>query len=110
MIINSEVPNPNQKESDANQGVGNKHRGQFSIASKFQTSLDIAANLVKQHSFVVQIRRRTNTGSSASVSIGKIRQHLLDKVPGLKQHEISFPTISRLFQAPNRGNIASHKY
>ena len=45
VIINSEVPNPNQKESDANQGVGNKHRGQFSIASKFQTSLVLQQTL-----------------------------------------------------------------
>ena len=27
LIIDSEVPNTNQKEPDANQGVGNKHRG-----------------------------------------------------------------------------------
>ena len=27
LIIDSEVPNTNQKEPDANPGVGNKHRG-----------------------------------------------------------------------------------
>ena len=56
MIIDSEVPNPNQKESDANQEVGNKLRGQPSIASKFPTLVDSAEDFVKQHSFVVQIR------------------------------------------------------
>ena len=55
MTIDSEVPNPNQKESDANQEVGNKHRGQPSIASKFPTLVDSAEDFVKQHSFVVQI-------------------------------------------------------
>ena len=34
----------------------------------------------------------------------------MDKVPGLKQHGISLSTVRRLFQAPNRGNIASQKY
>ena len=58
--------------------------------------MDSAADFVNQHSFAAQICRRTNTGSSAGVSIAEIRQHLLDKVPGLKQ-------------APNRGNIASQK-
>ena len=110
VIIDSEVPNPDQKDSDANQGVGNKHRGQSSVASKFPTLVDGAADFVKQHNFAAQIRRRTNTGSSAGVSIAEIRQHLLDKVPGLKQHGISLSTVRRLFQAPNRGNIASQKY
>ena len=78
-IIYSEVPNPNQKESDANQGVGNKHRGQPSIAFKFPTLVNSAADFIKQHSFAAQICRRTNTGSSAGISITEIRQHLLTK-------------------------------
>ena len=119
VIIDWEVPNLDQKESDANrgvgnkqanQGVGNKHREQPSTASKFPTLVDSTADFVKQHSFAVQIRRWTNTGSSAGVSITKIRQQLLDKVPGLKQYGISLSTVRRLFQAPNRGNIASQKY
>ena len=110
VIIDPEVPNPDQKESDANQGVGKKHRGEPSIASKFPTLVDSAADFVKQHSFAAQIRRQTNTGSSAGVSIAEIRQHLLDNVPGLKQHGISLSMAKRLFQAPNRGNIASQKY
>ena len=110
VIIDSEVPNPDKKESDPNQGIGNKHRGQPSIVSKFPTLVDSAVDFVKQHSFAAQIRRGTNTGSSAGVFIAEIRQHLLDKVPGLKQHGISLSTVRRLFQAPNRGNIASQKY
>ena len=56
MIIDSDVPNPDQKQSDANQGVGKKHRGQPSIASKFPTLMDSAADFIKQHSFAPQIR------------------------------------------------------
>ena len=87
-----------QKESDANQGVGNKHRRQPSIASKFPTLVDSAADFVLQHSFAAQIRSRTNTGSSTGVSIAEIRQHLLDKVPGLKKHEISLSAVGDFFK------------
>ena len=89
VIIDSEVPNPNHKESGANQGVGR----QSAIASKFPTLVDSAADYVKQHSFATQVRRRTNTGSSAGVSIAEIVQHLLDKIPALKQHGIPLSTI-----------------
>ena len=56
VIIDSEVPSLDQKESDANQGVGNKHRGQPPIASKCPTLVDSATDFVKQHSFAAQIR------------------------------------------------------
>ena len=93
VIIDSEVPNPNPKESGANQRVGNKHRRQSAIASKFPTLVDSAADFVKEHSFAAQVRRRKNTGSSAGVFIAEIVQHLLDKIPTLKQHGISLSTI-----------------
>ena len=76
VIIDSEVPRPDQKESDVNQGVGNKHSGQPFTASKFRTLVDSAVEFVKQHSSGAQNCRRTNTGSSAGVSITEIRQHL----------------------------------
>ena len=72
--------------------------------------MDSAADFIKQNSFAAQIHRRTNTGSSAGVSISEITQHLLDKVPGLKQHGICLSRVGRLFQVPNRENIASQKY
>ena len=65
---------------------------------------------MKQNSFAAQIRRRSNTGSSAGVSVSEIRQHLLDKVPGMKDHGISLTTVRRIFQAPNKGNRASKRY
>ena len=110
VIIDSEVPRPDQKESDVNQGVGNKHSRQPFTASKFQTLVDSAVEFVKQHSSGAQNCTRTNTGSSAGVSITEIRQHLYDNVPGLKQHGISLSTVRRLFQLPDKGHIASQKY
>ena len=60
--------------------------------------MDSAADFVLQHSFAAQIRSRTNTGSSAGVSIAEIRLHLLDKVLGLKKHEISLSTVRDFFK------------
>ena len=97
VIIDSEIPNPDQKESDANTGELeiSTQDSLLYIASKFPPLVDSAADFVNQHSFAAQIHRQTNTGSSAGVSIAEIR-HLLDKVPGLKQE-------------PNRRNMASQK-
>ena len=40
----------------------------------------------------------------------RIREHLLQEVPGLKEHGISVTSTRRLFQAPNKGNCASSRY
>lgn len=84
--------------------------GQPSICSKFPDLVNIAADFVKQHGFAAQSRRRTGTGSSSGVSVAQIREHLLDKVPGLREHGISTSTTRRLFHAPDKGNVASHRY
>ena len=84
--------------------------GQPSISSKFPDLVNIAADFVKQHGFAAQSRRRTGTGSSSGVSVVQIREHLLDKVPGLKKHGISISTTRTLFHAPNKGNVASLRY
>ena len=88
----------------------NENRGQPSITVKFTSVVNIAADFVKQDSFAAQIRRDTNTGSSAAVSIAQIRTHLLEKVPGLREHRISITTVRRLFKAPNKGNNTSRWY
>ena len=85
-------------------------RGQPSISSKFLDLVNIAADFVKQHGFAAKSRRRTGTGSSSDVLVVQIREHLLDKVPSLKEHGISISTTRRLFHAPNKGNVASLRY
>ena len=47
--------------------------GQPAITTKFPEIADIASDFVKQISFAAQIRRRSNTGSSAGVSVSQIR-------------------------------------
>ena len=78
-LISTETPEKNL----------NENRGQPSITIKFPSVVNIAADFVKQHSFAAQIRRRTNTRSSAGVSIVQIRTHILENVPGLREHRIS---------------------
>ena len=47
--------------------------GQPAITTKFPEIADIASDFVKQNSFAAQIRRSSNTGSSAGVSVSQIR-------------------------------------
>lgn len=49
----------------------------------------------------------SETGSSSGVSIAQICEHLLNNIPGLKEHGISLSTTRRLFYVPNKGNLAS---
>ena len=84
--------------------------GQPSIAAKFPEVVNTAADFVKQQGFAAQSRRRSETGTSSGVSVAQIREHLLDTVPGLREHGISLSTTRRLFHAPNKGNVASQRY
>ena len=43
--------------------------------------------------------RREETGM-AGVSLGQIRDHLLQNIPGLKEHGISKHTVARLMEPP----------
>ena len=89
---------------------GKSNPGQPSIVSKFPTIVDVAAEYVKQNGFSAQCRRRAETWYSSGVTVEEIREHLLQEVPGLKEHGISVTSTRRLFQAPNKGNSASSRY
>ena len=56
---------------------------------------------MKQHGPAAQCKRRNDTGFSSGVTINQIRQHLLEIVQGLREHNISKSTVRRLFEAPN---------
>ena len=72
--------------------------------------MDVASKFIKEHGFAAEHRRRNETGFSSGVTVSQIRDHLLVSVPGLKEHGISMTTTRRLFEAPNKGNIASKRY
>ena len=76
-----------------------KKRGQRSLVEKFPEIVDVTSEFIKQHGFLAQCCRRTDTANSSGVSAPQIRDHLYQLIPGLKDHTISLSTIRRLFQA-----------
>ena len=61
------------------------------------------------HGYAAHVCRREGVASTPGVSLNNIRQHLLDEVPGLKEHGISVNTVARLMNAPRRNTIAAVK-
>lgn len=55
---------------------------------------------------MLQERRRTETGS-CGVTLQEMRQHLINKNPGLK---ISIKTVHRFLQAPRKGTHAASRH
>ena len=92
-------------ESCSQDSVPSKKRinkgGQKPIFQLFPCLIDITSELLKQHGPAVQCKRRNDTGFSSGVTINQIRQHLLEIVQGLREHNISKSTVRRLFEAPN---------
>ena len=66
-----------------------KQKGQPSLVKKFPGIIKMATDLIKQHGFSAQCRRRTETSYSSGVSILEIRTHLMKNVPCLIDHGIS---------------------
>ena len=85
---------------------GKSNQEQPSIVSKFPTTVDVAAEYVKQNSFSAQCQRRTETGYSSGVTAQEIREHLLKEVPNLKEHGISVTSTRRLFQASKKVTVS----
>ena len=83
--------------------------GRRSLVSKFPGIVDCATEFIKQHCCSAHSRRREETGT-AGVSPGQIRDHLLQNIPGLKEHGISKHTVARLMEPPRRGTVASKRY
>lgn len=53
----------------------------------------------KQPGFSAQSRQREETGK-VGVSLGNIRDHLMQNIPGLKEHGLSKHTVARLMEPP----------
>ena len=87
-----------------------KYSGQPSLVQRFPNILDVTTEFIKQHSFSAQHRRRTDTCFSSGITISQICEHLIQNIPGLKEHGISNSTVRRLFEPPNEGRNASVRY
>ena len=84
--------------------------GQPSLVDKFPSIIGIATDFIKSNGFSAQNRRRTDTGYSSGTTIVQIKNHLVDNIPGLKEHGISESTVRRLFQAPNKAHNSATRY
>ena len=84
--------------------------GRPSIVEKFPTIVETASEFIKAHGYAAHVRRREGVASTPGVSLSSIRQHLLDEVPGLKEHGISVNTVARLMNPPRHKTIAAGRY
>ena len=83
--------------------------GRPSLVSKFPGIIHCMTEFIKQHAFSAHSRRREETGT-VGVSLGSIRDYLLQSIPGLKEHGLSKHTVARLMEPPRRGTIAGKRY
>jgi len=60
-----------------------------SIVEKYATIVETASEFIKAHAYAAHVCQREGMSSTPSVSLSNIRQHLLDEVPGLKEHGTS---------------------
>ena len=95
--------------STVSQAASRKIMGRPSLVSKFPTIVECTTVFIQQHGYSAHNRRREETGT-AGVSLGQIRDHLLQVIPGLRYHGLSKHTIARLMGPPRRGTIAAKQY
>ena len=64
------------------------------------TEYQCMTEFIKQHGLSAHSRRGEETGT-VGVSLGNIRDHLIQNIPGLSKH-----TVAQLREPPRRGTIA----
>ena len=84
--------------------------GQPSVFSKFPEIVNEVAEFFKLHGFSVQSRRRDEAAYSFGVTIAQIQKHIYSKFPLLKEHNMLLATVRRMFEVPDKRNIASNRY
>ena len=77
---------------------------------KFASLLQSATDFIKSHSFEAHNRRRETIGIGTGVSLKDLQKHLLQNVPGLKEHGISRDTIHHLMIPSRKSNRQSIRY
>ena len=77
---------------------------------KFPSLVQSATDFIKSHSFEAHNRRRETTGTGTGVSLKDLQKHLLQNVPGLREHGISRDTIHHLMIPPRKLNRQSIRY
>ena len=81
-----------------------------SLVSKFPTIPTVATEFMKTNGFKAQEKRRNETFESCGVTVKQVREHLLDNVPGLRQHGISLTTVRYLFLPVHKSRSSARHY
>ena len=77
---------------------------------RFPELVECASNFIKDHSFAAHSRRRETTGTGTGLCLNDLKNHLLEHVPGLKEHGISCDTIHHLMVPPRKNSGRAHRY
>lgn len=83
--------------------------GQRSVVSKFPTIPDVETELLKINGFRAQEKRCDDDFQACGISVVDVRLHLLENIPGLKQHGIPKSTIYYLFGPVNIRHISARR-
>ena len=71
-----------------------------SIVDKFPQVIECATSFIKQHGYSAHSRWMTDTANVCGVTLAQIRDHLLQKIPDLKQHGLGLTTVAYLTVPP----------
>ena len=93
-VHNQQKP-PIQSHFDATSSATNASKtkggktGKPSLVSKFLGIIQCMTEFIKQHGFSAHSRHREESGT-IGVSLGNISDHLIQNIPGLKEHGLSY--------------------
>jgi len=87
--------------TDASEMKGGK-TGRPSLVNKFPGIIQCMTEFIKQHGFSAHSHHE-ETGT-VGVFLGNIRDHLMQNIPGLKEHALSKYTVTQLMEPPRRGD------
>ena len=87
-----------------------KKGGRPSLVSKFPEIPMVTTEFIKNDGYRAQERCRETTFQSCSVTTAEIRDHLLEKIPGLKEHGLGLNTVCYLFKPVKQGTFAAERY
>ena len=104
----SQSKDPHDQQAKGRENVAKA--GRPSLVSKFPDIIPRTTELLKQHSFQAESRRRTSTATGNGVSLAEIQEHLYRTVPSLKEYGICRSTIHSLFVPPRKRTLRAQHY
>lgn len=110
-LFNNKQPEDKIPEAEEREAIGaGREGGRKSILDKFPDIPIIATEFIKANGYKAQERRRDTTVTSCGVSVSDVRNHLLENVPGLKDHGLSETTVRYLFRPKKKGTLTAERY